>query len=73
MIPNLFALNERVVLEGEWRYGYFSMTAVGAYNVGSMSFAFDNDVKVCSALLTLASHPLTLFCCVDTPFCLKSC
>jgi phosphatidylserine decarboxylase precursor len=44
LIPNLFSLNERVVLSGSGPFGFFSMTAVGAYNVGSMSFNFDKSV-----------------------------
>ena len=44
LIPNLFALNERVVLKGSWEYGFFSLTAVGAYNVGSMTFSFEDSV-----------------------------
>ncbi len=35
LIPNLFSLNERVVLSGAWPHGFFSITAVGAYNVPS--------------------------------------
>lgn len=45
MIPNLFALNERVGLHGEWRHGFFSMTQVGAYNVGSVKIANDSDLQ----------------------------
>lgn len=45
LVPNLFALNERVVLTGEWEHGFFSSTAVGAYHVGSMSFNFDQKVR----------------------------
>jgi len=44
-IPNLFALNERVVLSGEWDQGYYSLTAVGAYNVGSIALNFDKDLN----------------------------
>jgi phosphatidylserine decarboxylase len=45
LIPNLFALNERVVLTGTWEYGFFSMTAVGAYNVGSIAMNFESRLK----------------------------
>ena len=40
-VPGLFALNERVWLSGQWEHGFFSLTAVGALNVGSI------HVKVC--------------------------
>ena len=40
-MPGLFSLNERVVLAGEWEYGFFSFTAVGAYNVGSINMTVD--------------------------------
>ena len=33
----LFELNERLVLEGSWRFGYLALVAVGATNVGSVS------------------------------------
>lgn len=45
LIPNLFALNERVVLAGAWKFGFCSMTAVGAYNVGSIAMNFDASVQ----------------------------
>jgi len=35
-ISGLFTLNERAVYSGEWAHGFFSMTAVGATNVGSI-------------------------------------
>jgi phosphatidylserine decarboxylase len=44
MIKGLFAMNERVVLVGEWEHGFFSFTPVGAYNVGSMTLKFE-DVR----------------------------
>ena len=40
-INELFALNERVLYTGEWIHGFFSMTAVGATNVGSIRTYFD--------------------------------
>ena len=43
-LPGLFTVNERVVLLGRWKYGFFSYTAVGATNVGSIRIKFDREL-----------------------------
>lgn len=40
-INGLFHINERVLYVGEWIYGFFSLTAIGATNVGSIKAYFD--------------------------------
>ncbi len=49
-LPGLFTLNERVVLLGRWRYGFFSYTPVGATNVGSIKINFDRELRTNSLL-----------------------
>lgn len=44
-LPGLFTLNERVVLLGRWRYGFFSYVPVGATNVGSIVVNFDRELR----------------------------
>ena len=44
-LPNLFLLNERVALLGRWRHGVFSMTPIGATNVGSIQIHFDRLLR----------------------------
>ena len=44
-LPGLFTLNERVVLLGRWRWGFFSFTPVGATNVGSIVINFDRELR----------------------------
>jgi phosphatidylserine decarboxylase len=44
-LHGLFTLNERVVLLGRWRWGFFSFTPVGATNVGSIRINFDAELR----------------------------
>ncbi|KAL9073655.1 MAG: hypothetical protein Q9157_004665 [Trypethelium eluteriae] len=44
-LPGLFVLNERVVLLGRWRHGFFSYAPVGATNVGSIKINFDKELR----------------------------
>jgi len=44
-VPGLFCLNERVVYLGKWQHGFFSYTAVGATNVGSVQIYIDEKLK----------------------------
>ncbi|KAF1364592.1 phosphatidylserine decarboxylase [Lizonia empirigonia] len=44
-MPGLFTLNERVVLLGRWRWGFFSYIPVGATNVGSIKINFDAELR----------------------------
>lgn len=41
---DVFKDNERVTIFGDWSQGYFSMSFVGALNVGSMSLNFDPEM-----------------------------
>uniref|UniRef100_A0A336LR80 Phosphatidylserine decarboxylase proenzyme, mitochondrial n=1 Tax=Culicoides sonorensis TaxID=179676 RepID=A0A336LR80_CULSO len=44
-VPGLFCLNERAVYLGKWKHGFFSFTAVGATNVGSVQMYIDEQLK----------------------------
>ena len=49
LIPSLFVENERVALLGEWEHGFFSLTAVGAANVGSIVITKDPEFRTNTA------------------------
>jgi len=44
-VQGLFNFNERAVYTGKWKHGFFSMTAVGATNVGSIKTYFDQSLE----------------------------
>ncbi|KAK5995872.1 Phosphatidylserine decarboxylase proenzyme 1 [Cladobotryum mycophilum] len=54
-LPGLFTLNERVVLLGKWRWGFFSYVPVGATNVGSIVINFDRELRTNSLLTDTAA------------------
>ncbi|XP_042335073.1 phosphatidylserine decarboxylase proenzyme, mitochondrial [Sceloporus undulatus] len=55
-IKELFCHNERVVLTGFWKHGFFSLTAVGAQNVGSIRIYFDRDLHTNSPRYSKGSY-----------------
>ncbi|XP_061458744.1 phosphatidylserine decarboxylase proenzyme, mitochondrial isoform X3 [Rhineura floridana] len=55
-IKELFCHNERVVLSGCWKHGFFSLTAVGAQNVGSIRIYFDRDLHTNSPRYSKGSY-----------------
>lgn len=44
-VDDVFAVNERVVLSGSWRYGQMHYVAVAAANVGDIFLDFDERLK----------------------------
>ncbi|XP_045623253.1 phosphatidylserine decarboxylase proenzyme, mitochondrial isoform X2 [Procambarus clarkii] len=55
-VRNLFILNERVSYVGQWKHGFFSMTAVGATNVGSIKVYFDEELRTNEKKLNKSFH-----------------
>ena len=52
-MPGLFTLNERTVLLGNWIHGFFSFTAVGAFNVGSIALSVEEVHVLCISLTVI--------------------
>ena len=55
-LPNILHINERVCYFGDWHHGFFSMTAVGATNVGSIKVYFDEELRTNRRLLWLDNY-----------------
>ncbi|RZC43127.1 phosphatidylserine decarboxylase proenzyme [Asbolus verrucosus] len=56
-VPGLFCLNERAVYLGTWEHGFFSYTAVGATNVGTVKVYYDKTLHT--------NHPKASLRCKD--------
>ncbi|KAJ3238289.1 phosphatidylserine decarboxylase 1 [Chytriomyces hyalinus] len=61
-LRNLFVLNERVSLSGQWRHGFFSMIPVAATNVGNIIVNFDDQFVSNSPTTPSPSQPLGTYC-----------
>lgn len=53
-LPHLFAINERVVLNGRYQHGFLSTVAVGATNVGSIVLYKDQKLRTNQWVLDFA-------------------
>ncbi|GBG85568.1 hypothetical protein CBR_g40206 [Chara braunii] len=53
---DLYVLNERVVLEGEWLQGYMALVAIGATNVGSIAVSIDPELVTNRPRLKIRPH-----------------
>jgi phosphatidylserine decarboxylase len=60
--PGLFHINERVAWMGHWEHGFFSMTAVGATNVGSIQADFEPDLRTNQAVTLKRECTMTMAC-----------
>lgn len=67
-LPGLFVLNERALYLGHWQHGFFSYTAVGATNVGSMEILMDEKLKTNRWVGLGANREYDELLLVDKPF-----
>lgn len=67
-LPGLFCLNERAIYAGKWMYGFFSMVAVGATNVGSIKIYCDKLLETNKPKYKLKN---VMDKCLDSNLCCK--
>ena len=57
-VSNIFSGNERVVLTGDWRWGFFSFVAVGAFNVGNIHISQVPSLRTNTKRMEVTRYPI---------------